>query len=630
METTDGNSFICNNSHKIKHAVNQSSDYSRSGRFCAKIDQENPFGLVHTIRGLKKGNQIIISVWEKADQNKGYLKICQNNGTILHVKRRSINKSSNEWELITFSYTVNNYSELQFYIHNDSEKPAYYDDLKIEIFDKVRKVDLGDENIKIIIAPEDYDLLAKNREIALKNGVIDKSLKKYIRGKLIHKKIEVPIKLRFKGDWPDHLETDKWSFRIKVTGDHSFKGLKSFSIQSPHTRTFLKEWIMHQIFKDEGVLTTRYDFISVDLNGKSLGIYAYEEHFDKQLLEFNQRREAPILKFNEEGLWESRINNQKKNIIYPYYEASEVIPFKKNRTLNSEILSTNLINANELMLMYKEFHSDLSDVFDLEKAAKFYALCDLGKIRHSFHWHNQRFYFNPLTIELEHIAFDCYAGIDEGIKDVIYGYSEKEITLTNNGYLSKQIFNNELFNKLYKKYLAIYTSEEFLNTISTKYLNKSDSLTKLIRQEFPAYQFNLKYLYDQANDIKKLLPDFNKKININIKKLNYDKSDIGNNYFPSIGIKAIKSKIIDDSVKILIDNFHLDKVLLVGYGSSKNMDSIFYLKKPIMIDEYNSKQKSLNIKTPISTNYLFFIPQNLNTLHKVKIKKWPYHSKNLQ
>ena len=58
---------------------------------------------------------------------------------------------------------------------------------------------------------------------------------------------------------------------------------------------------MHQIFKDEDILTTRYGFISVKLNGKSLGIYAYEEHFDKQLLEYNQRREAPILKFNEEG-----------------------------------------------------------------------------------------------------------------------------------------------------------------------------------------------------------------------------------------------------------------------------------------------------------------------------------------
>ena len=44
---------------------------------------------------------------------------------------------------------------------------------------------------------------------------------------------------------------DKWSFRIKVGGDKDFKGMKSFSIQHPKTRSFLKEWIMHKIFKDE-------------------------------------------------------------------------------------------------------------------------------------------------------------------------------------------------------------------------------------------------------------------------------------------------------------------------------------------------------------------------------------------
>ena len=142
--------------------------------------------MVYNITDLKKGNQIIISVWEKADQNQGYLKICEKNGTILHAKRRSINKIDDEWELITISYTLKKkYSELKFYIHNDSKKPAYYDDLKIEVFDKVRKVELGDENIQIIISPEDYELLAKSREIALKNGIIDKSLKKYISGWMV-------------------------------------------------------------------------------------------------------------------------------------------------------------------------------------------------------------------------------------------------------------------------------------------------------------------------------------------------------------------------------------------------------------------------------------------------------------
>ena len=33
----------------------------------------------------------------------------------------------------------------------------------------------------------------------------------------------------------------------------------------------MREWIIHKIFKEEKVLTTRYEFISASLNGKKLG-----------------------------------------------------------------------------------------------------------------------------------------------------------------------------------------------------------------------------------------------------------------------------------------------------------------------------------------------------------------------
>ena len=62
----------------------------------------------------------------------------------------------------------------------------------------------------------------------------------------------------------------------------------------------------------------------------------------------------------------------------------------------------------KLMTKYKEFDKNLEDIFDLNYTAKLYALYDIGKIRHSYHWHNQRFYYNPKAHKLEHIAFDCY------------------------------------------------------------------------------------------------------------------------------------------------------------------------------------------------------------------------------
>ena len=128
------------------------------------------------------------------------------------------------------------------------------------------------------------DKLFKYRDKAIQNGVISKSLKKYFKGIMIYKKEEIPIKIRLKGDWIDHLNGSKWSFRIKILGDKDFKGMKAFSIQHPKTRSFLKEWIMHKIFKDENILTTRYGFITSSLNGNNLGIYNLEEQHSKELL----------------------------------------------------------------------------------------------------------------------------------------------------------------------------------------------------------------------------------------------------------------------------------------------------------------------------------------------------------
>ena len=82
-------------------------------------------------------------------------------------------------------------------------------------------------NIGIIINDSVYQQLELNRSLALKNGVIDKSLKKYFRATINYKNKETPIKLRLKGDWVDHLKGEKWSFIIKVTGDNSFLGLKT-------------------------------------------------------------------------------------------------------------------------------------------------------------------------------------------------------------------------------------------------------------------------------------------------------------------------------------------------------------------------------------------------------------------
>ena len=622
MEKVEDNYFISQNLERVSNSLAQSSDYSKSGNYSAKIDSKNPYALSYNFNNLKKGNEIIISVWEKTGESRGYLKLIDEEKNILAVKRSRTQKTESQWVLINLSYVVEEDSrEIKFFIHNEKILPAYYDNLKIELLNKSRRPVFKKENIAIEIKSKDLDKLFKYRDKAIQKGVIGKSLKKYFNGNMVYNKEKIPIKIRLKGDWVDHLSGDKWSFRIKILGDKDFKGMKAFSIQHPKTRSFLKEWIMHKIFEDENILTTRYGFITASLNGNNLGIYAYEEHFSKELLQDYNKTEAPILKFNEEGVWETRLNNPKNKNFYPYFEASEIIPFQKRSILSSDSLKKDFEKGLKLMTKYKEFDGTLEDIFDLNYTAKLYALYDIGKIRHSYHWHNQRFYYNPIANKLEHIAFDCYAGIEEGIKDIIYGYSNKNSSDFKATYLSKQFFNNDFFVSSYKKFLIKFSQEEYLNSIIEKYKGSTDSLNTILKYEFQDYEFDMNYLIDNAKAIRELLPTYSSNHDFLVKSFVYDYASIENNYFPSIGIKANKQINDKNELVLKIKNFHLDTVYLIGHSIKRKKNAIVKFKDSILITPFQTKGDSTEINIKENADFIFFKPQNTKKLEVMNIEE---------
>ncbi|MGH7456765.1 MAG: hypothetical protein ACRENG_35780, partial [bacterium] len=162
------------------------------------------------------------------------------------------------------------------------------------------------ERITIDVKHEHFQKLAYKREIALATRILTASDDDFVPAKIRYQDTTTEVKIRLKGDWVDHLLGDKWSYRIKVKGDHTLLGMKQFSIHHPKARNYVYEWIFHQALKRESMIPLRYDFIEVTLNGKDLGVYALEEHFEKRVVEYNQFREGPIVKYNEELLWNDR------------------------------------------------------------------------------------------------------------------------------------------------------------------------------------------------------------------------------------------------------------------------------------------------------------------------------------
>ena len=77
--------------------------------------------------------------------------------------------------------------------------------------------------------------------------------------------------------------------------------MKNFS-RALKGRTRAREDATEDFFealKREGILVPRYFFVDLTVNGSYIGIMAFEEHFSKELLESQGRKESVILKFDD-------------------------------------------------------------------------------------------------------------------------------------------------------------------------------------------------------------------------------------------------------------------------------------------------------------------------------------------
>jgi hypothetical protein len=244
--------------------------------------------------------------------------------------------------------------------------------------------------------------LYKKREEALKVKLLVQGPNDYVPGQIRYLDKTINIKLRLKGDFPDHFDGDKWSFRVHAKGDDHLLGMRRFSLQNPRTRYFEGEILYFEALKREGVLVPRYIFVDVYINGKSVGLMALEEHFSKEMLESQGRKESVIIKFDESVLWTPQTDR-----LFNNFALAKITPFRSNKVSRSKMLSADLNMARGLLRAFVNHRLPPSKVFDPVLMGRFLAVADVWRAWHQIRgWHNYRFYYNPITALLEPIGFD--------------------------------------------------------------------------------------------------------------------------------------------------------------------------------------------------------------------------------
>jgi len=487
-------------------AATRSKEKSHSGEYSLKLDETNEYGFTIELKDVIPEEKITISVWQSIEPGfQACLLVSDGLVDSFYTTGNNEIYRFQAWALIQANiqipkdYTGNT---LKIYVWNIEKRTTYVDDFEIRRIDNYlyhEKFEL--EKLSIHVQKSGMKHLAKKRAAAFKQGFLQRSDDDFVKTEVRYRDRKVKGQIRLKGNWGDHFRRDKWSFRLKLK-DSLVDGMSVFSVQSPDTRGFLKEYIFHKLLEKEGIITPEYKFVQLYLNDVSYGIYALEEHLSFRMLQNQNRTNGVIMKFDDAPLWDELTKGDNANLIGLLSKADIKSYGDKQKT---EGLDSGLLEAFAVMRKYQVQDSSVYTHFDLRKMAKFYALCDITRSYHALVWINIRFYYDYETKLMEPVGYD--------------GYSNETLAEWANPYLGYQLNYNK-YNELigegivfdvfrhtnmaeqYFKYLDAFIDPVYIERFLEGLEEDLTFIESQIQVEFPKYTYDRNFIVNNARDIR--------------------------------------------------------------------------------------------------------------------------------
>ncbi|MBT6036472.1 MAG: hypothetical protein HOJ34_06325 [Kordiimonadaceae bacterium] len=344
----------------------------------------------------------------------------------------------------------------------------------------------------------DYQKLAYLRRTALESSemVIGQEIKdEIVPGRIRFFGDEESIKAEFSlsGQNFDHIgDPNRWSLRVKTKGDNVLAGMKKFTLVVPKTRApgVFSEWLNHKFEQYLGMISLRYEFVRVVVNGKDIGIFAFEEHFDKRLLEDNNHREGLIVQARGDG---------------------GLKVFGPTKVAEDPALQAQWVHLQSLWQSFRVGDIPTSSLFSIDELAKYYAIADLVNGQHTHYDGNEFFYFNPLTRLLQPIGrewsspykkpfeyglfietLDPAVTIDAAMPSAVKSFQ-------------RQVFDDDKFVAAYFQELQRISSKSFIDDFLESAAEEISEVRGILYSQYPYLDMSEQYLFSQMNYINNFL-----------------------------------------------------------------------------------------------------------------------------
>lgn len=480
-----------------------STKFSHSGNQSIILDSTHQFGFSFVLKEINPYDKIEVEFWQLNDGNDNNCLIVADSPDDSFYKTSAIKSTKEgEWTLIKGEFEIPIYyvkNEISIYIWNNTKNLKYIDDFKIKLTPKKINTDSIElDKLYLNLSNQTIDSLSKYRNIGIEEGLLKRHPDDYYNIEVKYKKLSSRGKIRLKGDWPDHLYGNKWSYRIKLE-DNTIDGIQIFSIQNPYTRGFLNEYVFHKLLQQENILTPEYRFIHLYINNKSYGIYALEEHLTDRIWKKNNRGEGIILKYDEKPFWDEMQKPEELRNMNNLVDKSEIKTYGRSENNNA------ISDAIRCVNLYRKQDSLLLSHIDVESFAKYYALCDITRAYHAMGWINIRFFYNSKNQKIEPIGYDAYPATNYMTWANPYlGFNKNHLQYKKYDAeaLIFQVFENKSFNEIYSKYLNRFIDSTYINDFLEKNRIEIDFLEKQLKIEFPNYNYDRNFIYLNASEIK--------------------------------------------------------------------------------------------------------------------------------
>lgn len=501
--------------------------------------------------------------------------------------------------LIIFFYILNLKIALsENYINQNSIK----DDLNCEfiIFENLTYLAPNSE-IQIRIPKSskwNQNLLAA--QLDKDTGIKDKYKKKFyatvaLRDNNSKKECSIPAEIRLSGNGKDNINAINKKNQPKSSMDVTLKkgninNITSFKLALPEAKEGRNFIILRNILSELKFITPRTKFVSVKLNNNDLDKYIFFEKPNKEMIEFNKKKEGPIISMDISNFW--RNDGRKDPIITEISNSNWASRNNLNIGMSKEVLdaiSKIYLEYNQRFIIEKK--NDIRDVnfnilekdgYDISEITRYNLALIAFNAQHGLYPENRKYFFEPLTKKIFTISND---------EDPLFTVYNKKFIEENNFYIDFSHYN------------------KFLSDLDN--IDRNKILIQI--QNSGVEKFNIRELDDIINNAKKNLILYKE----NYKIVNLISSDF-TNYYKKNNIFFYKKNfftkyksnklILEECDKQMFKCKEIEKndKLLAKIFANKIKNSRYILDKNYYENLDLSKKKNKIKKIVFNKGFLFF------------------------